>query len=49
MWLLKLLVVKRDNFLHEAGILHGYSLVTLRLLVHALLQLFDAAFQQVPN
>ena len=33
MWLLKLLVVKRDNFLHEAGILHGYSLVIRWLLV----------------
>ena len=32
MWLLVLLVVKGTNILLEAGILHGYSLVTRWLL-----------------
>ena len=49
MWLLVLLVVKFTNFLLEARILHGYSLVARWLLVHALLQLFDAASHKVPN
>ena len=43
MWLLVLLIVKCTIFLREAGILHGYSLVTRWLLVNVLLQLFDAA------
>ena len=33
MWLLVLLVVKCNDFLLEAGILHGYPLVTCWLLV----------------
>ena len=33
----------------EARIVHGYSLVTHWLLVHALLQLFDAVSYKVPN
>ena len=49
MRLLVLLVVKCTNFLLEAELLHDYSLVTRRLLVHALLQLFDAASLEVPN
>ena len=49
MWLLVLLGVKNTNFLLEAEVLHGYSLVTCWLLVHALLQLYDAASHEVSN
>ena len=37
------------NFLPGARILYGYSLVTRWLLIHALLQLLDAASHEVPN
>ena len=40
---------KVHRFLLEATVLHGYSLVTRWLLVHALLQLFDVASHKVPN
>ena len=42
-------VVKCKNFLLEAGMFHGYSLVIRWLLVHALLKLFDADFHEVSN
>ena len=50
MWLLVLLVVKSNNFLLEAEILHGYSLVPRWLLDSYLLMLCSfAAFHVVPS